>query len=188
MLATRAKPSRDLVIAAPSAGPPGDGTTAIWSAVAVCGRIDADDARQDRDPCRRRLLAALALATASAQTGGLITARIDEPFVLRLGGMAEIEGTTVRVRFEEVLDDSRCPIDVACVWSGVLRVRLGVDFTDPSGVAHVMQIEFDTLGQTGLAAGLRFSLLAAKPAPVSTRPIDPADYAALILVEAAPAK
>jgi len=52
------------------------------------------------------------------------TAAIGESFRLPRGKTAEIQGRNLRIRFEEVLEDSRCPAGVQCVWAGDARVVL----------------------------------------------------------------
>lgn len=125
-------------------------------------------------------------AVAAAVAGGP-RATVGVPFALRMGARAEIAGTGW-VSFAAVPDDSRCPIDVLCVWGGLARIRLEVGWIDPGGVAHLDAIEIDTIGLTAGAAGLTFRLLAVKPARVSTAVLDPADYAALLLIEAGAGK
>lgn len=50
------------------------------------------------------------------------TVAVDEPFRLSLGESVEIEGQVLR--FVDVVEDSRCPTDVACVWEGRAKVQL----------------------------------------------------------------
>lgn len=67
----------------------------------------------------RTLLVLLALTgcvTAPALSDETVTARLGEE--VRLG--------TLRIRPLVVLEDSRCPADVTCVWAGRLRVRVAV--------------------------------------------------------------
>jgi hypothetical protein len=40
---------------------------------------------------------------------------------VRLGQIASVNGP--RVRVEQVIEDSRCPIDTQCIWAGRLIVR-----------------------------------------------------------------
>ena len=47
---------------------------------------------------------------------GTVTARLGEE--VRLG--------TLRIRPLAVVEDSRCPLDVTCVWAGRIRVRVAV--------------------------------------------------------------
>ncbi len=90
-------------------------------------------------------------AVAAAVAGGP-RATVGVPFALRMGARAEIAGTGW-VSFAAVLDDSRCPIDVLCVWGGLARIRLEVGWIDSGGVAHLDAIEIDTIGLTAGAAG-----------------------------------
>ena len=48
-----------------------------------------------------------------------------DPFRLALGATAERDGH--RVRFAEVVEDSRCPQGVACVTEGRARLRIEID-------------------------------------------------------------
>ena len=48
-----------------------------------------------------------------------------EPFRLPLGETWREDGHTVR--FVEVVEDSRCPEGVACVWEGRAKIRVEVD-------------------------------------------------------------
>ena len=46
------------------------------------------------------------------------TVVLDTGFVLALGETTTIAATAVSVRFVEVLGDSRCPVDAACILGG----------------------------------------------------------------------
>jgi len=48
---------------------------------------------------------------------------VGEPFTLRKGECATVD-RTLRVVFDSVLEDSRCPVDVECVWEGNAKVGL----------------------------------------------------------------
>jgi hypothetical protein len=52
---------------------------------------------------------------------------LDEEFSLSVGQRASIAGENLAIRFEEVLEDSRCPRDVVCIWAG--RVTCMVEIT-----------------------------------------------------------
>jgi len=55
------------------------------------------------------------------------TAVVAEPgqaFALPLGQTAAVKGTDVRLTFKDVRTDSRCPIDVQCVWAGEAKIGL----------------------------------------------------------------
>lgn len=86
-------------------------------------------------------------AGAGAGAPGVVTVRLGE--TARLGGLS--------VRPVAVVEDSRCPSDVQCVWAGRLRLRAAV-----SGVGETELI----LGQAlALPGGGSLILIAAAPAP-----------------------
>ena len=43
---------------------------------------------------------------------------VGQEFVLAVGGSAKIAGVELSVEFLEVVEDSRCPSSVQCVWAG----------------------------------------------------------------------
>lgn len=47
---------------------------------------------------------------------------LDKEFSLAGGQEATISGENLRLRFTEVLEDSRCPTQVQCVWTGQARI------------------------------------------------------------------
>ena len=65
----------------------------------------------------------LFLATALPLLTGCVA---DGPFEgpVRLGQIASVNGP--RVRADQVIEDSRCPIDAHCIWAGRLIVRVTV--------------------------------------------------------------
>ena len=51
-----------------------------------------------------------------------------QEFSLSIGQSALITGENIQIKFEEIVEDSRCPKDVTCVWAG--RVSCIVRLTD----------------------------------------------------------
>jgi len=49
---------------------------------------------------------------------------LDKEFSLPGGQEATISGENLRLRFNEVLEDSRCPTQVECFWTGQARVAV----------------------------------------------------------------
>src|SRR5687768_9470891 len=52
--------------------------------------------------------------------------RYDQPFRLAYGNTIRVEHTRTRAHFAELIEDSRCPLDVQCIQAGRARVRLSV--------------------------------------------------------------
>jgi len=80
---------------------------------------------------------------------------------------------SLRVRFDGVENDSRCPADVACIQAGDAVVGITVIAADRSQQRY----ELHTTGATFVVHdGLTIALEALDPRPVGARPIRPADY------------
>jgi hypothetical protein len=104
---------------------------------------------------RRLLLSLLALAACAtaAPPSAVVTAGI--------GGTARLGDVTVRPI--AVIEDSRCPRDVACVWAGRLRLSAAI-----SGVPGTSEL---TLGELfALPRGGAILLVSATPERWQVRP------------------
>ena len=111
-----------------------------------------------------------------------IEVQLDEPFPLRMEQAAEVTGTPIRLRFEEVLEDSRCPADVVCVWAGNARIRLIVEAAaEPAELLLNTGLE----PRSAPAEGYLVSLEGVQPATHSARTIQPADYIVTLRVSIA---
>jgi hypothetical protein len=58
--------------------------------------------------------------------------RLNEEFSLSVGQRASIEGEGLEVRFNEVIEDSRCPRGVTCIWAGRASCALELAHKGPS--------------------------------------------------------
>lgn len=105
------------------------------------------------------------LALVGCQDGSLPT-EPDRPalgmaFQLSPGETAEIRGEGIRIGFEEVTADSRCPTDVWCFWEGEARAEL---LFRPAAEDFV-RFELSThRPQEAQQGGYRISLLRVLPA------------------------
>ena len=83
-----------------------------------------------RSAVRRTLVAAvLATALVGCQMSNEADAdpvdfTLGKEFVLGGGQEAVFSGNDLRVRFSEVLEDSRCPTEVECFWTGQARIAV----------------------------------------------------------------
>ncbi|OBK72818.1 hypothetical protein [Mycobacterium sp. 1274761.0] len=140
---------------------------------------------------RRWLVAAAAtVALASCQHGQQagadpVTFTVGREFTLN-GGQEAISDENLRVRFTGVLEDSRCPLDVECFWTG--QARVAVEVQSPGRPAATAEFNTNPAPgqnrQTVQAGGLTISLKALEPypqAPDDPRPFE--DYRAQLLVQ-----
>jgi len=122
------------------------------------------------------LLAAFSCATVD-------TAVVAEPgseFALALGKTATITGTAARMTFRQVSDDSRCPVDVQCVWAGDAKIELTISRAGSADDAKVLSLTPPNNETTSGDLRIRFVGLA--PAPRSTEDRTQRKYVAHLVV------
>ena len=88
--------------------------------------------------------------------------------VAALGQLAQANG--VQFRPLDVIEDSRCPALVRCVWAGRLKVR-----TEIRGVGWTQTRDLE-LGVPQAVAEFRVALVAAEPQKVAPGEIPPGAY------------
>lgn len=76
------------------------------------------------------------------------------------------------VSFLEVLEDSRCPKSVTCVWQGVAKIKAGaIVHPDPSrGFEEFVLATYPESARTVTLEGFRIELLDLSPHPESVAP------------------
>ena len=77
----------------------------------------------------------------NAAQSGSHDPRLDQEFVLRGGQEVNIRGTDLRLHFTDVLEDSRCPKQVECFWTGQARIA---DQSQSRGQGATTTLEFNT--------------------------------------------
>ena len=133
--------------------------------------------------CAKYVLAAAVLGACSS--GGSVPTETGNPspsartLSVNAGETGSVPGSDVRITFRSVTEDSRCPLDVNCVWEGNGRVALTLSSAEGSQDAELnttvqpRQIDF---------AGMRVVLASLAPYPAG-EPIDPDDYVATFEIE-----
>ena len=141
----------------------------------------------------RWLAAVIVLALVSCEGGHRahadgIEAALDRPFTLAGGQQATITGEPLRLRFTRLLEDSRCPTEVECVWTGQARIAVEVD----QDQAAVTTVEFNTNpapgqnNQSVRSGGYQITLQSLDPYPrTPDDTIALQDYRATLLVRMA---
>ncbi|WP_123027732.1 hypothetical protein [Mycolicibacterium stellerae] len=98
-----------------------------------------------RTACRLLIVTVLAAALTACQASREAEAdpvefALGQQFPLTAGQEATIAGENLRVRFTDVLEDSRCPTEVECFWTGQARIAIAVQ---PAGRAATT-VDFNT--------------------------------------------
>ena len=94
------------------------------------------------------LLVVLVLTPFSGCRDSVPEYKLGQDFVIKPGESASISGEALTVRFKEVINDSRCPADVICIWAGQVQCLLEVDINGKS--------ELFTLTQPGSSSSRSF--------------------------------
>ena len=124
------------------------------------------------------IMAFIWLSLASA---GSAKALIDKEFSLGIGQSASIEGEKLVIKFKAVLEDSRCPINVLCVWSGNGKVEFEVLDVDGQNKTIILNTE----DEPRLAALKRhkLKLVSLNPPRIDGVSVSPGDYSVILCVE-----
>jgi hypothetical protein len=107
------------------------------------------------------------------------TIPLGREFTLAVGESALVDDD-VRITLKSVTDDSRCPVDVTCVWEGDAKVSVEV-LTPSPRAEHELHTSsrFDREVRHG---AYRITLVRLDPAPRSSAPPSARDYRATLLV------
>jgi len=106
--------------------------------------------------------------------------RLGQEFDLKINQEAMVEGEGLAVVFESVLEDSRCPEGVDCIWSGnaKIKVRLSKQKHAPA------PIELNTSVESKSSSYLDYEikLVALKPRPKADKPVQTNEYKATLII------
>ncbi len=114
------------------------------------------------------------------RTDVVIQASRDAPFRLRVGETARLAEDGLLIAFRSVDQDSRCPSDVTCVWSGDAAVRLDITVGRMAWTASVVHTHLTP--RTADFRGYTIRLVELSPYPVCTSSIDSREYVATLEV------
>lgn len=120
----------------------------------------------------------LTFASITAQPGerGIV---LDQEFKLKIGESAKAsEG--LKIEFDSVTEDSRCPKGVTCVWAGNAKILLKVK--KDAGKAADVELNTNINPKTSRYLEYELSLKELKPYPESNATIKSSDYEVTLTV------
>lgn len=132
------------------------------------------------------IVSAVLLTACGPRAGGNVTrtddsclqcVRPDQEFELGFGSERQIAESPVKIKFVQVLEDSRCPTDVQCVWQGNAKVRVAVD---SAGATTVADLNTSLESRSLSAFGYIIELRDVKPAKNSKVAISASEYVAVL--------
>jgi hypothetical protein len=122
------------------------------------------------------------LARCDDDRGGVVCARLGEPFDVRVDEAAYIADTRLSVQVTAVPEDSRCPSDVVCAWAGNARVSL----TLREGTnAEAVDVNSTLDPHAATRWGYTVELLDVRPVPIAGEPIAAKAYIIRLLARRA---
>lgn len=121
----------------------------------------------------------LMIALAACATAG--AAPLGETFSLAVGESAAIDGENLRLTFDGVPRDNRCPRDVQCIVAGAATVVLTAE---GGGTQEELTVDIPPGGSAaGHFEGFEITVANVEPAADTRRRIEPEDYVVTLVVE-----
>lgn len=103
-----------------------------------------------------------------------------EQLRVKIGGQAITKTGRVTVKFLELVEDSRCPADVNCVWAGVARIRVRVS---RNGKSSEFELNTNQREKPAVFQGYSITLIDLKPRQSTTSKYSPSAYEATLMVK-----
>jgi len=129
------------------------------------------------------VFALLVLSCNSSPTapGGSVSDSGATTLVLQVGNSSQVN-SDLRLSFAQVVEDSRCPASVTCVWQGNGAIRL--DITSGSGTqsATLNTAGGNNFPRDASVAGYSFTLVELEPQRQTPDPVPAQQYRATIRV------
>jgi hypothetical protein len=92
-----------------------------------------------------------------------------------------VKGTNTRITFKQVREDSRCPVDVTCVWAGDAKIEIVISRSGAADDARILSI---TPPNNEAAEGnLRIRFVSLAPVPRQADANVPRNYRADFVVD-----
>lgn len=118
------------------------------------------------------------LSVASADPANVL---IDKEFSLGIDQTASIKGEKLVIKFKAVLEDSRCPVNVVCVWAGNGKVEFEIHDIDGQNKTVILNTEEEP--RFTLLKGHKLILISLNPPRIDGVSNSPGDYSVTLRVE-----
>lgn len=101
----------------------------------------------------------------------------NEPFTIQfqvgIDKDTVVSNEEIFISFENVITDTRCPIDINCAWSGEAEILINVGDNE---------LTLDYFGEANHISNYYFTLIDLTPYQFSNKSIDPTEYVATICI------
>ncbi len=122
------------------------------------------------------------LVTASQGTAKRTSVPLGEEFRIKIGQQVTIGGQKLKIKFNAVQDESRCPTGVQCVWEGNAAVVVRVLKKPGKAVEATLNTNPSMKPVQLEHEGYSIKLVGLNPYPKADQRIEPNDYEAVLQV------
>ena len=119
------------------------------------------------------LMMILTLVFGSALT---VSAKDDAPIKVRVGKQKKFSRSKINVKFVSLMEDSRCPEGVNCVWAGNAKIK--VIISQGSGAGETFEINTNLGAKGATFDSYAVNLVSLTPTPKADSKIKNEDYTA----------
>ena len=106
-------------------------------------------------------------------------AKTDEQISIKAGQQRTAKTGRITVKFLELLEDSRCPADVNCIWAGVGRIKIRLS---RNGNAAEFELNTNQKDKPAVFQGYTITLKSLTPYPTTTSKYSQSAYTATLVV------
>ena len=110
-----------------------------------------------------------------------VNVNLNEEFNLKVGEQAVIKGEDLRIKFISVPEDTRCPLDLRCFWSGNAKVALTIRKDSNAPIEDSLNTHVDPRESEYL--NYQITLKNLEPYPVQDESIPQTDYVATFIIK-----
>ncbi len=109
-----------------------------------------------------------------------VNAKDDAPIKVRVGKQKKFSRSKISVKFVSLIEDSRCPEGVNCVWAGNARIKVQISEGKDAGETFEMNTN---LGAKGASfRGYAVNLVSLTPTPKADAKVSSDSYAAVFSI------
>lgn len=119
-------------------------------------------------------------ASEPVEPGGIFHVQAGDTVELQVGESAVLGNNGPRITFKAVEADSRCPVNVTCVWAGDAQVRL--DATGPTARAQRLELHTGAEPMEVNFAGFTIRLIDLAPDRREPDDVQPGDYSVRLAI------
>ncbi len=124
-----------------------------------------------------KYITAILLFASFTLSAGLVDAQPGRSVSVQVHTEKKVPNAGIRVKFLEMVEDSRCPRDTNCIWAGNAKIKIQVS---KGGKSQIMELNTNTPTKDNKFAGYEFAVGKLTPEPASNVRINPNSYLATI--------